>query len=120
MSAMDSATTTPASRTTRTVVVTGAGTGIGRATARAFADEGAHVLAVGRRPEPLHETADGRAGITPLVADITAEGAPARIVGAALDLHGRVDVLVNNAGIVRSGSLAALDPEGFAPQIATN
>lgn len=104
----------------RIVVVTGAGTGIGRATARAFADEGAHVLAVGRRPEPLHETAADRARITPLVADITAEGEPARIVETALELHGRLDVLVNNAGIVRSGALDTLDPELIAPQIATN
>ncbi|MEU1071042.1 MULTISPECIES: SDR family oxidoreductase [unclassified Streptomyces] len=117
---MDTATMTPASRSTRTVVVTGAGTGIGRATARAFADEGARVLAVGRRAEPLHEAAAGREGITPLVADITAEDGPARIVAAALDLHGRLDVLVNNAGIVRGGSLDALDPEGIAPQLATN
>ncbi|OAR22562.1 ketoreductase [Streptomyces sp. ERV7] len=121
MTGMNTTTSMPtASRATRTVVVTGAGTGIGRATARAFADEGARVLAVGRRAEPLQETAADRELITPLVADITAEGEPARIVATALERHGRLDVLVNNAGIVRSGALGTLAPELIAPQIATN
>ncbi|GAA2287343.1 ketoreductase [Streptomyces ruber] len=117
MAGMDSST---APQTSRTVTVTGAGTGIGRATARAFAAEGAQVLAVGRRAEPLHETAAGHDRITPLTADITAEGQPERIVQAALELHGRLDVLVNNAGIVHSGALGTLGPEMIAPQIATN
>ncbi|MER7914082.1 SDR family NAD(P)-dependent oxidoreductase, partial [Streptomyces sp. NPDC096068] len=92
-------TTTP----TRVVVVTGAGTGIGRATARAFAGQGATVVAVGRRAEPLRETAGDRPGIHPFAADVTAEGAPEEIVRAALAAHGRLDVLVNNAGISTGG-----------------
>jgi NAD(P)-dependent dehydrogenase (short-subunit alcohol dehydrogenase family) len=117
MTGMDSST---APQISRIVAVTGAGTGIGRAAARAFAAEGAHVLAVGRRAEPLNETATGHGQITPLAVDITAAGGPELVVRTALEMHGRLDVLVNNAGIVHSGALGALTPEMIAPQIATN
>jgi NADP-dependent 3-hydroxy acid dehydrogenase YdfG len=85
------------------IIVTGAGTGIGRATARMFAAGGARVVVVGRRAEPLAETAAGYDNIRPLVADITAEGAAEEIAGAVMESYGRLDVLVNNAGIVRGG-----------------
>ncbi|NKQ29260.1 SDR family NAD(P)-dependent oxidoreductase [Streptomyces galbus] len=116
MTGMDS--TTP--RTSRVVAVTGAGTGIGRATARAFAAEGAHVIAVGRRLEPLVETAAWDARITPLTADVTARGEPGRILRAVRETHGRLDVLVNNAGIVHSGALGTLTSETIEAQLATN
>ncbi|MEW2357873.1 SDR family oxidoreductase [Spirillospora sp. NPDC029432] len=104
----------------RTVIVTGAGTGIGRATARAFADEGAHVIAVGRRPEPLTETAAGHPNIHPLTADITADGAAQKIIDFALAYSGRLDVLVNNAAIVQSGPLDSITRQTIDPQVATN
>ncbi|WP_369143638.1 SDR family NAD(P)-dependent oxidoreductase [Streptomyces sp. R44] len=104
----------------RVVVVTGAGTGIGRATARSFAGQGATVVAVGRRAEPLRETAEGHPGIHPLAADITAEGAAEEIVRATLAAHGRLDVLVNNAGIAAGGPLGTLDRSVIAPLLETN
>ncbi|MER7487825.1 SDR family oxidoreductase [Streptomyces sp. NPDC126497] len=104
----------------RVVVVTGAGTGIGRATARAFAAGGDRVVAVGRRSGPLGETAAGHDRITPLPADITAEGGPERIARTVVETHGRLDVLVNNAGIVRGGALGTLTPEAITDQLATN
>ncbi|MFI9743824.1 SDR family NAD(P)-dependent oxidoreductase [Streptomyces sp. NPDC052494] len=105
---------------TRVVVVTGAGTGIGRATARAFAGQGATVVAVGRRKEPLREAAEGHPGIHPFVADVTAEGAAEEIVEAAVTAHGRLDVLVNNAGISTGGPLGTLDRSVITPLLETN
>lgn len=111
--------TTPTTPT-RVVVVTGAGTGIGQATARAFARQGATVVAVGRRTEPLRETAEGHPGIQPFVADVTAEGAAEEIVRAAVTGHGRLDVLVNNAGISMRRPLGTLDRSVIAPLLETN
>ncbi|MFI0978915.1 SDR family NAD(P)-dependent oxidoreductase [Streptomyces sp. NPDC021093] len=107
----------------RVVIVTGAGTGIGRATAHAFAAEGARVIAVGRRPEPLAETAASAAHpslVVPFVADVTADGTAEALVREATGAYGRLDVLVNNAGIVGAGALGTLTRTGIEAQFATN
>jgi NADP-dependent 3-hydroxy acid dehydrogenase YdfG len=82
----------------RVVIVTGAGSGIGRAAALAFARTGARVLGVGRRADALEETASLHPGVAPFGADVCAEVAPERIVAAAVERWGRLDALVNNAG----------------------
>ena len=82
----------------RVVIVTGAGSGIGRAAALAFARAGAHVLGVGRRQEALDTTACQHPGIAVFAADICADDAPDAVVQAAVDRWGGVDALVNNAG----------------------
>lgn len=85
----------------QTAIVTGAGTGIGRACAVALTGEGARVLLVGRRTEPLQETAGMLAEGTAVVyaADLTDESACEAVAQRALSEWGRIDILVNNAGI---------------------
>jgi citronellol/citronellal dehydrogenase len=86
----------------RTVLVTGGGTGIGRATALAVAGCGARVAVCGRRPEPLeavrHEIEAAGGCCLAVAGDVRDEAFVPRLVGAALERFGSVDVLVNNAG----------------------
>ena len=80
-------------------IVTGAASGIGEASARLFAEEGAQVLAVDR-PESVINTAHaGNKSIEAFAADITGDEAPKAIVAAALDRFGALDILFNNAGV---------------------
>jgi NAD(P)-dependent dehydrogenase (short-subunit alcohol dehydrogenase family) len=91
----------PARLKDRIAIITGGGSGIGRATALQFAREGASVLVADIEPSSGAETVasikaqGGQAAA--LVADVSDEAAAARIVGRAVELWGRVDVLVNNA-----------------------
>src|SRR3954449_7054029 len=82
------------------ILVTGGGSGLGRATAVELAQCGATVVVAGRRQEPLEETAalckGGRCD--PLVCDIREEDQVEKLVDEVLERHGRIDVLVNNAG----------------------
>ncbi len=101
------------------VVITGGGTGIGRAAARQFAAAGANVLVTGRTEGTLNETAEGT-GVRTVVADVaTAEGRAA-IVDAAVRQFGRIDVLVNNAAITRPAALGEIDPDVAEQQFVTN
>jgi NAD(P)-dependent dehydrogenase (short-subunit alcohol dehydrogenase family) len=79
---------------TRSILITGAGSGIGRATARAFLDAGWEVALLGRRRETLAETAQGRPARI-VICDVTDPAA----VEAAFAKLSRLDVLFNNAGI---------------------
>src|SRR3954447_22740508 len=78
----------------KVAVVTGASKGIGLAVTRLLAAEGARVVAGARRVDTLA----GIDGVTAKAADLAAPGGPEELVGAAIDEHGRVDVLVNNVG----------------------
>ncbi len=89
----------------RAALVTGGGTGLGRATAIELARCGAQVTVAGRREEPLREAAaaieqsiPGGAGVQWLVGDVREPEQARRLVGGALARWGRLDVLVNNAG----------------------
>lgn len=92
--------------TGKTALVTGAGTGLGRAIALAFAAEGASVVAAGRTAATLAETvrlieaADGRAAAVP--AAVTDSGQLRELVHQAVTRFGGLDIAVNNAGIMRA------------------
>src|SRR5437763_6816750 len=80
-------------------IVTGAASGIGEASAKLFADEGAEVLAVDRPESEIKSVHAGSNAIAPFAADITGDDAPKKIVAAALEKFGAVDILFNNAGV---------------------
>ena len=85
-------------------LVTGASSGIGAATARRLAREpGAHVVLVARREGRLRELASELGSATVLACDLTDEDAPERIAAHVEREHGRLDLLVNNAGVGLSG-----------------
>ncbi|AVH97599.1 MULTISPECIES: SDR family NAD(P)-dependent oxidoreductase [Streptomyces] len=97
----------------RVVLVTGAGSGLGRAVALAFAAEGAKVVAAGRTAETLEETVAliGAAGGTAaaVTADVTDADSTRELVRRTVELFGGLDVAVNNAGIFRGGGHSAAD-----------
>lgn len=102
-------------------VVTGGGTGIGAAIARALAAEGARVSLLGRRREPLDAVARelGEAAFA-VPCDVTEHVAVTRALDAARDRHGRVDILVNNAGAAATVKFARLDLETWRSAMAVN
>jgi NAD(P)-dependent dehydrogenase (short-subunit alcohol dehydrogenase family) len=102
----------------KTVIVTGGSSGIGRATANLFADEGASVLAVGRDHGRL--AAVEREGLATAAVDVRDTGA----LFAAFDRHlgrqGRIDVLVNCAGVVFGEAILEITPATWDETIETN
>jgi citronellol/citronellal dehydrogenase len=105
-------------------VVSGGGTGLGRASAVELARLGATVAICGRRPEPLDQAveeiaaAGGRAEAVPM--DIRDEEAVEQLFGGLLERHGRVDVLVNNAGGQFLSPAEAISPKGFRTVVELN
>ena len=108
----------------RVAIVTGGSRGIGAAICKRLAKDGLHVVAIARNTEALDR----------VVAEIKSEGGSAESVTvdiadfkafpeaieAAIDRHGRLDVLVNNAGITKDGLILRMDDEDFDTVIATN
>jgi NAD(P)-dependent dehydrogenase (short-subunit alcohol dehydrogenase family) len=90
-------------------IVTGASSGIGYACARRLAADGISVLGTGRDEGRLAALASDR--IATVAADLTADDAPRRIVDAALDTWGRIDFLINNAGVGSPKPLHETDDE---------
>ncbi|NHU42155.1 MULTISPECIES: SDR family oxidoreductase [Rhodococcus] len=108
----------------KVVAITGASSGIGEATARLLAERGAAVVLGARRTERLDELAQGireRGGRTATcTTDVTRPEDLERLVGRAVEEFGRLDVLVNNAGISKIGNMADLDVDGWSAMIDVN
>ncbi|MDO8296409.1 MAG: SDR family NAD(P)-dependent oxidoreductase [Caulobacter sp.] len=101
----------------RRAVVTGAASGIGRASAELFASEGARVLAVDR---PGADLAFDNPAIVTLAQDISEDAAPGAIVAKAVDAFGGLDIVYNNAGVSGSAPVGETSDEAFDRQIAIN
>src|SRR3954464_7584629 len=103
------------------VVVTGGGSGLGRATAQELTACGATVVIAGRRLEPLEETASLCEGTCePVVCDIREEEQVGAFVDGALERHGRIDTLVNNAGGQYMTPAEDITPKGFDTVVRLN
>ncbi|QDC08669.1 SDR family oxidoreductase [Oceanicola sp. D3] len=88
---------------TKSIIITGGGSGVGRATAEAFFDAGWKVGLIGRRKEALEETANGREALV-LPCDVTDEAAVEAAFAQAMGAWGRVDAVFNNAGVSLGGA----------------
>jgi citronellol/citronellal dehydrogenase len=103
-------------------LVTGGGTGLGRATALELAACGARVTVAGRRLEPLEETAraceDGRGAA--VACDVREEDQVEALVDGVLEREGRIDLLVNNAGGQYMSPAEAITPKGFRTVVRLN
>jgi len=110
--------------TSQTVIVTGASSGIGRATAVRFGRAGASIALVGRDADALGEVSSqvdrdgGRAAI--VVADVTDAAAPERIVSETLTSFGEISALVNAAGIIANGSIETTTDEQWDEMLGIN
>lgn len=108
----------------KVVLISGASSGIGKATARQYAQSGASVALVARRTELLQEIVeqihaeDGSASA--FGADVADEQQAVAAVNWAQQTFGRIDILVNNAGIIRPGPVATADSQGWRDTFDVN
>lgn len=109
----------------KVVIVTGASSGIGAATAVHLGSLGGLVVLVGRNVDKLKETADsilatGGAPALQLQADMNKEADVEKIVPATIEKFGKLDVLINNAGIIELGSIESTSLEQYDRVMSTN
>jgi 3-oxoacyl-[acyl-carrier protein] reductase len=109
----------------RVAIISGAGTGLGRAAAIAFAADGAEVALLGRRFAKLEETAlavkekTGKSALA-LQTDVSDEQQVQDAITSVLNHFGRIDIILNNAAVLESGTVLELTSDDWQAQIATN
>jgi NADP-dependent 3-hydroxy acid dehydrogenase YdfG len=106
--------------TDRVIVVTGASSGIGEATARLLHEAGALPVLAARRGDRLEALARELDGALAVPTDVTDRTAVARLAGAVVERHGRIDGLVNNAGVSLYSQLDRLDLDEFTKALDLN
>ncbi|HBY86589.1 MAG TPA: ketoreductase [Colwellia sp.] len=105
----------------KVVLITGGGTGIGKATASAFIAKGATVVITGRRQEVLEQTTQELGSQSYAIAgDVSKSGEPSRIIERVIRKFGRLDVLINNAGTGSMGPLSHTTDEVIESIYRTN
>jgi short-subunit dehydrogenase len=108
----------------KTVVITGGSSGVGRATAEAFALEGCHIVIAARGKEALEETAalcrDLGAVALAVPTDVSVAEEVANLADKAIQFNGRIDIWVNNAGVMASGKFEEIPMELNEQVIKTN
>lgn len=108
----------------KVVLITGGGSGIGRATALAFGREGAAVVVAGRDSGSLDETvrlveADGGSA-SAVAGDVSLAADVSRFVATTVERYATLDIAFNNAGMLAAGPLAEMDDDAWDRQVATN
>ncbi|WP_341212472.1 SDR family NAD(P)-dependent oxidoreductase [uncultured Limimaricola sp.] len=101
-------------------LVTGGGTGVGAAIARALTAEGASVTITGRREAPLRETAEGQAAMGWVTGDVTQAAEMSRVVAQAAQDRGPVTLAIANAGAADSKPFAKMTPDDLDAMLRVN
>ncbi len=108
----------------KVVIITGGSSGIGKALAERFGEEGSKVVITGRRKEQLDQTAEllreKGIDVLPVVADASVENDCARVVEQTVETYGRIDVLINNAGISMRALFEDLQVDVFRKVMEVN
>jgi len=108
----------------KTVVITGASSGVGRAAAEAFAQEGCNIVIAARGQEGINEAVEYCRGLNVIAVGVSADMSIAedveRVVEEALKISGKIDVWVNNAGVMASGKFEEIPMEIHHQLIKTN